>query len=79
MITIKPYRIYKMDNYPETKREATTETFHNVEVQEHYRWLEHPDNDDTKDWVERQSAFTTDYLDKHCSFRSNVKEMYFKY
>jgi prolyl oligopeptidase len=48
---------------PDTRRDDTVETLHGVSVADPYRWLEDPDSAETVDWVRRQNAVTTDYLD----------------
>ncbi|MEU4193672.1 prolyl oligopeptidase family serine peptidase [Kribbella sp. NPDC026611] len=44
--------------YPESRRDDVVETLHGHQIADPYRWLEDPDAPDTKDWVERQNAFT---------------------
>lgn len=48
--------------YPEARRGDVVDTYHDVEVADPYRWLEAPDSEETRAWVEGQVALTTDYL-----------------
>ena len=52
--------------YPETERGGQVDTFHGVEVADPYRWLEDDvrNSEDVAKWVEAQSDFARDYLDK---------------
>lgn len=51
-----------MTAYPHTRRDDLVETLHGHRVADPYRWLEDPDSDETRDWVERQRAFTEQRL-----------------
>jgi prolyl oligopeptidase len=45
-------------SYPQSKRQAVADTLHGIVLVDPYRWLEDQDASDTRDWVERQNAFT---------------------
>ena len=65
----------KMKNnfsYPETKKVSHTDEYFGNKVQDPYRWLENDMAEDTKDWVQREVAFTKNYLDK-IPFRENLR------
>lgn len=50
--------------YPEAKRdEAVAENYFGTEVRDPYRWLEDPDSDETKKFVDAQNNLTTPYLE----------------
>ena len=49
-------------NYPETRRDTTGEMLHGVRVEDPYRWLEDAEDQDVQRWMDRQQAFTSDYL-----------------
>lgn len=49
--------------YPETRREAVRETLHEVEITDHYRWLEDDNSKETAAWVKAQNKVTFDFLD----------------
>ncbi|GAA1389670.1 prolyl oligopeptidase family serine peptidase [Luteococcus peritonei] len=51
-----------MTTYPETRRDDLVEDLHGHQVPDPYRWLEDPDSVETRDWVERQRAFTEQHL-----------------
>ncbi len=50
--------------YPETKKNAVTDTIFGVEVIDNYRWLEDDRSKDTEAWVNSQNKVTFDYLSK---------------
>ncbi|WP_022882944.1 prolyl oligopeptidase family serine peptidase [Gryllotalpicola ginsengisoli] len=44
--------------YPHSPRGEVVEVLHGREIADPYRWLEDPDSEQTRDWVQRQNAFT---------------------
>ena len=48
--------------YPETRRSDQTDTYHGTTVADPYRWLEDPNSEETKAWVEAQNEVTFGYL-----------------
>ncbi|MBW8362599.1 MAG: prolyl oligopeptidase family serine peptidase [Kaistella sp.] len=59
-------------NYPETKKIQHSDTYFGTPVADPYRWLEDDRAEDTKDWVQREVAFTNDYLSK-IPFREEIR------
>ncbi|MEM6452386.1 MAG: prolyl oligopeptidase family serine peptidase [Cyanobacteria bacterium P01_D01_bin.105] len=53
-----------MLNYPSSRQSDITNTYHGVTVADPYRWLEDPNADETKAWVEAQNKVTFGYLNE---------------
>lgn len=58
--------------YPETKKTDHTDSYFGTAVADPYRWLEDDRAEDTKDWVQREVAFTNSYLAK-IPFREEIR------
>ncbi|MEC4984892.1 MAG: prolyl oligopeptidase family serine peptidase [Oscillatoria sp. PMC 1068.18] len=50
--------------YPESQKVDQVDNYHGIEVKDPYRWLENPDSEETKTWVEAQNQVTFGYLGK---------------
>ncbi len=53
-----------MFDYPETKQESVIDDFFGTKVRDPYRWLEDPDSEPTRAWVEAQNKVTFGYLEQ---------------
>ena len=54
--------LWSMMKYPITKTIDHIDTYFNNQIADPYRWLEDDQSQETADWIERQNAFTQDYL-----------------
>ena len=59
-------------NYPETKKVVHSDEYFGTKVEDPYRWLEDDMAADTKDWVQREVAFTNNYL-ANIPFREELR------
>ena len=59
--------------YPETQKIKHTDEYFGQKVEDPYRWLEDDQSTPTKDWVQREVAFTHSYLSK-IPFRTDLAE-----
>ncbi|MEM9927667.1 MAG: prolyl oligopeptidase family serine peptidase [Cyanobacteria bacterium P01_D01_bin.50] len=51
-------------NYPVSRKGEQIDNYHGTEVADYYRWLENPDSEETKTWVEAQNKVTFGFLEK---------------
>jgi prolyl oligopeptidase len=49
---------------PASRTEAVTDTYHNVSVEDDYRWLEDGASDEVRKWSDDQNAHAREFLDK---------------
>ncbi len=49
--------------YPVSRHSDQVDTYHGIEVQDPFRWLEDPDSEETRAWVEAQNQLTFGYLE----------------
>jgi prolyl oligopeptidase len=50
-------------NYPVARKIDCVETYHGIEVADPYRWLEDPDSEETREWIDAQNRLTFGYLE----------------
>lgn len=60
-------------SYPITHKVDQIDEYHGVQVPDPYRWLEDPDSDATKAWVEAENAVTFEYLNQ-IPLREKIKQ-----
>ena len=49
-------------DYPQARRSEQIDNYHGVEVADPYRWLEDPDSEETRAWIEAENKLTFSYL-----------------
>ncbi|MDC0831509.1 prolyl oligopeptidase family serine peptidase [Geitlerinema sp. CS-897] len=59
--------------YPQTKTIEQVDTYHGTAISDPYRWLEDPDSDDSRAWIEAQNQLTFGFLE-NIEDRSKLKE-----
>jgi prolyl oligopeptidase len=59
--------------YPETRTVDQVDDFFGMPVADPYRWLEDPDSEETKAWVQAQNAVTFDFL-RRIPERERIRE-----
>jgi prolyl oligopeptidase len=52
-----------MAGFPESRRDETVDVLHDRKIADPYRWLEDPDSEETRTWVQAQNAYSRAYLD----------------
>lgn len=63
-------------HYPKSRRdENAVNDYHGSKIHDPYVWLEDPDSEETKRFIEQQNAITMPYLSA-CETRENFKNRY---
>jgi prolyl oligopeptidase len=65
--------------YPDTHRSSHIDVYHGVQVADPYRWLEDPDSEETRKWIEAQNDVTFPYLEaipERDSIRRRLTELW---
>ncbi len=50
-------------DYPQARKGDTVDTYFGVQVADPYRWLEDPDSDETRAWIDAENTITRAWLD----------------
>jgi prolyl oligopeptidase len=59
--------------YPETRRGDVVDDHHGTQVPDPYRWLEDPDSEESRQWIEAQNALTQGFLET-IPARAHIRE-----
>jgi len=62
--SVEPTQENRKLTYPTTYRSDQVDVYHGTKVIDPYRWLEDPDSEETKSWVEAENKLTFGYLEK---------------
>lgn len=68
MTTYDPIEV----TYPETQKKPVSDVYHEVQVEDAYRWLEDDRSDETTEWVGEQNEATFGYLEQ-IPFREAIR------
>src|SRR5258708_25098007 len=49
--------------YPDARQCDQTDDYHDTQVPDPYRWLEDPDSEETRSWIEAENKLTFGYLE----------------
>lgn len=63
----------KLLSYPPSPKSNQADNYHDTVVADPYRWLENPDSEETKAWVEAQNQVTFAYLEE-IPVREKIKQ-----
>lgn len=69
----KPNTQMKLDAYPVTAKDSTTDNYFGTQIPDPYRWLENDTSVQTKNWVTAENKVTEDYL-KQIPFREDLRK-----
>lgn len=58
----EPGTTEKRFTYPTPRREQQVDNYHGTDIVDAYRWLEDPDSEETKEWVQAENKVTFDFL-----------------
>lgn len=50
--------------YPKSRKADQVDRYHGIDVRDPYRWLETPDSEETRSWIQAQNSLTFRYLGK---------------
>lgn len=51
-------------NYPQARQSDCSDTYHGKTIRDPYRWLEDPDSDETRAWIEAENEITFGFLNE---------------
>ena len=66
-------------SYPEARRGEVVEAYHGEDVSDPYRWLEDPDSEESRAWIDAQNRVTQGYLqgvDARGKIRERLTELW---
>ena len=60
--------------YPTVRRDSVIiDDYHGTKIADPYAWLEDPDSQETKEFVEKQNEISSPYLEK-CEFKEKFRK-----
>ncbi|CAH1639526.1 unnamed protein product [Spodoptera littoralis] len=72
--TSAPEKTIMAFSYPEARRDdSVIDDYHGTKIADPYRWLEDPDSNETKEFIDAENRITRPYLDA-CPVKGNINQ-----
>lgn len=75
LLILSIYSVNAQLNYPTTKKTPVIDTYHGIEVQDNYQWLENTENPEIENWLKEQNDVSLNYLKNISDNYKSVKKI----